>query len=108
MAIEQLVVERSKKCEIFSNPLRMFIMLVLFVRPEISWSELKSNLERSIGGVNPNTLNFHVGRLIETGFLDKVDIEGQPKYRINETKVSEIESMVGEDLVERMQETLGS
>lgn len=108
MAVEELLFERSKRCEIFSNPLRMFIALVLFAKREVAWSELKSDIEKSIGSVNPNTLSFHIGRLMETGFLEKVDIEGQPKYRINEDRVSEIERVVGEDLIEKIEEVLAT
>ena len=106
MAVEELIFERSKKCEVFSNPLRTFIALVLFLKREVTWSELKTDLEKSVGSVNPNTLSFHIGRLIQTGFLDKVNIEGQPKYKIKETRMSEIEGMVGKDLIEKVKEVL--
>lgn len=99
--------ERSEKYEIFSNPLRLFIALVLFAKREATWSELKGDLEESVGSVNPNTLSFHIGRLMGTGFVDKVDIEGQPRYRINEGQMLEMEKMIGEDLIKEVRESLG-
>lgn len=108
MAIEQLVYERSKNYELFGHPLRHFIALVIVAKGETTWSELKSFLEKSGGSVNPNTLSFHIGRLVETGFLDKVKGEGQPRYRINENRVLEIEKIIGKDLIEKMKEELES
>jgi len=108
MAIEQLVYERSKNCELFSNPLRTFIALWIVVKGETTWSELKSFLEKSVGRVNPNTLSFHISKLMETGFLDKVRSEGQPRYRVNENQVPKIEKMIGKDLIEKMKGELES
>jgi len=108
MAIEQLVFERSQKCELFSNPLRTFIALFIVAKEETTWSELKSFLEKSGGSVNPNTLSFHIGRLMETGFINKVKGEGQPRYRVNEDRLSEIEKIIGKDLIEKMREGLES
>ena len=106
MSLEELVVERSKKCEVFSNPLRSFITVFIAAKGEVAWSELKSALKRWAGPVNPNTLNFHIGKLIDAGFVDKVDIEGQPRYRIIEGSLREIERIVGKDLVKKCKRSL--
>ena len=108
MTIEQLVLERSENCELFGNPLRFLIALLIVAKGETTWSELKKFLEKKFGGVNPNTLSFHIGRLMETGFLDKVKGDDQPRYRINENRLSEIEEMIGRDLIEKMKEELES
>jgi len=104
MNIEDLIFERSKKCEVFSNSLRSFIALLIAAKEEISWSELKSTLEEKVGSVNPNTLSFHIGKLMETGFLEKLNIEGQPRYRITEYGSSEVRRMIGEDLIKKIKE----
>jgi len=104
MSVEDLIFERSKKCEVFSNSLRSFIALVVVAKDEVSWSELKSTLEEKVGGVNPNTLSFHIGKLVDGGFLEKFDIEGQPRYRITEYGASEIRRMIGEDLIKKIKE----
>ena len=108
MTIEQIVLERSKNCELFGNPVRTFIALLTVAKGETTWSEMKKFLEKRYGSVNPNTLSFHIGRLMETGFLDKVKGEDQPRYQINENRLSEIEEMIGKDLIEKMKEELES
>lgn len=105
MSIENLIFERSKKCEVFSNSLRSFIALLIVAKEEVAWSELKSTLEERVGSVNPNTLSFHIGKLMEAGFLEKLDIEGQPRYRITEYGASEIKRMIGEDLIRKIKES---
>lgn len=100
--IGELIRERSKKCELFSNPLRSYIAVFIAAKREVTWSELKRALEKYAGHVNPNTLSFHLGELMKTGFIDKVDIEGQPRYRIVENKLSEIQRLAGEDLIKKM------
>ncbi|MEM2971743.1 MAG: helix-turn-helix domain-containing protein [Candidatus Bathyarchaeia archaeon] len=106
MNLNELVMERSKKCELFSNPLRCFIVAFITAKKEATWSQLKRTLEEWAGYVNPNTLSFHLGELIKEGFIDKVDVEGQPIYKIVEDKLSEIQRLIGEDLIKKMEETL--
>jgi DNA-binding transcriptional ArsR family regulator len=107
MSLEDLVIERSKRCETFANPLRTFIALLILVKGEISWSDLKSLLKKFIGNdINPNTLSFHLSRLIEAGFLDKVDIENQPLYKVPEGKLHEIEKIIGKDLIGKTKEAI--
>lgn len=102
VSIEELIIERTKKCELFSNPLRSFVAVFVAAKKEVAWSELKSALEKLAGHVNPNTLSFHLGQLMDAGVIDKVDIKGQPRYRIAENKLSEIQRLAGEDLIKKM------
>ena len=104
MAIEKLLMEVSKKCEIFSNPLRSLIASFLIVKKEVSWSELKRDLEEIMGNINPNTLSFHIGKLIDAGFLDKAGTKEQPRYKIFEEKIPEIEVTIGKNLIEKIGE----
>lgn len=104
MGIGELITERSKKCELFSNPLRSFIAVFIATKKEVVWSELKKALEKWAGHVNPNTLSFHLGELMDAGIIDKVDIKGQPRYRIIESKLPEIQMFAGEDLIKKMKE----
>ena len=106
MSLENLVIERSKRCEVFSNSLRSFVAVLIVAKGEVAWSELRGTLKKFIGDINPNTLSFHIGKLMDAGFLEKIDIEGQPRYRITEDKASEIEGMIGKDLVEKVKEAL--
>jgi len=94
--------EVSKKCELFSNPLRSLIISFAFVKKEVTWSELKKDLEQITGSINPNTLSFHIGRLIDAGFLDKAGTKEQPRYKIVEEKIPEIEMTIGQTLIEKI------
>ena len=105
MTIENLIAESSKKCEIFANPLRSFIAAFLAVKEEATWSELKDALEKWAGRVNPNTLSFHLGELMNAGFITKVDVRGQPRYNIVNDKLSELKRLIGEDLLKAVKET---
>lgn len=104
VSIEELITKISKKCEVFSNPLRSFIAVFIAAKGEVAWSELKGVLEKWAGHVNPNTLSFHLGELTDAGFITKVNIKGQPRYRIIENKLSEIRRLAGEDLLKKMKE----
>ncbi len=104
MTIENLIVQASKKCELFANPLRSFIAAFIAVKEEVTWSELKDAIEKWAGSVNPNTLSFHLGELAAAGFITKVDIRGQPRYRVVNAKLSEIKRLVGEELLQAVKE----
>jgi DNA-binding transcriptional ArsR family regulator len=104
MSLGELITKRSKKCELFSNPLRSFIAVFIAAKREVTWSELKKALGKWAGHVNPNTLSFHLGELKTAGFIDKVDIKGQPRYRFVDNKLSEIQRLAGEDLIRKMKE----
>ena len=104
MTLENLIARASKKCEIFANPLRSFIAAFLAVKEEATWSELKDAIEKWAGRVNPNTLSFHLGELADAGFITKVNIRGQPRYRIVNAQLSELKRLVGTDLLKAVKE----
>lgn len=104
MTIEELITQASKKCEIFANPLRSFIAAFIAAKEEVTWSELKDAIEKWAGIVNPNTLSFHLGELGAAGFITKVNIRGQPRYRIVNSKLPEIRRLVGEELIQAVKE----
>jgi DNA-binding transcriptional ArsR family regulator len=104
MTLENLIAKASKNCEIFANPLRCFIAAFLAVKEEATWSELKDAIEKWAGRVNPNTLSFHLGELSTAGFIAKIDVRGQPRYKIVNTKLSELKRLVGEDLLKAVKE----
>jgi len=104
MSIEKLLMKVSKKCELFSNPIRSLIISFAIVKREVTWSELKKDLEQIIGSINPNTLSFHIRRLIDAGFLDKTGTREQPRYKLVEEKIPEIEMTIGQTLIEKIRE----
>jgi DNA-binding transcriptional ArsR family regulator len=89
---------------LFSNPLRSFTAAFIAVKEEVTWSELKAAIEKWAGPVNPNTLSFHLGALIDAGFITKIDIRGQPRYRIIGDKLPEIKKLLGENLLQAVKE----
>ncbi len=99
MTLEDLLKQTSKKCELFANPLRTFVAAFIEVNEEVTWSELKAAIEKWAGHVNPNTLSFHLGALIDAGFITKIDSRGQPRYRIVAEKRQELEKFTGEALL---------
>jgi DNA-binding transcriptional ArsR family regulator len=104
MTFEDLIAKASKKCEIFANPLRCFIAAFLAVKEEATWSELKDAIEKWAGRVNPNTLSFHLGELSIAGFITKIDVRGQPRYKIVNVKLPELKRLIGEDLLKAVKE----
>ena len=104
MTLENLLKQSSKQCELFSNPLRSFTAAFIAVKEEVTWSELKAAIEKWAGPVNPNTLSFHLGALIDAGFITKIDIRGQPRYKIVNARLAEIKSLFGEDVFKVVKE----
>jgi len=104
MSLAELIDKKSREYEIFSNPLRTLILLFVLSKEEVAWSDLKNFLEEHIGKLNPNTLSFHLSKLLEAGYLIKVELEAQPRYKIAEDRQSEIEGMLGKELVEKIRE----
>jgi DNA-binding transcriptional ArsR family regulator len=104
MTLEDLIKQSSKKNELFANPLRNFIAAFIAVKEEVTWSELKAAIEKWAGPVNPNTLSFHLGALIDAGFITKIDIKGQPRYRIVADKLPEIKKLLGDALLQAVKE----
>jgi DNA-binding transcriptional ArsR family regulator len=104
MSVEELIAKTSKKCEIFSNPLRIFIAAFIAVKEEVTWTELKTSIEKYTGKVNPNTLSFHLGELTNIGYITKINIKGQPRYKIKKDKLPEIKRLAGEELLQAVKE----
>lgn len=75
MAVKTKILRRAeeiaKRNELFSNPLRILVLASIVARGVASWSEVKSDLEELVGPVNPNTLAFHINRLVEAGVVER-------------------------------------
>lgn len=104
-SIKKQVDKISRKCEIFSNPLRVLIVSTVLAVGETNWSQLKENMEKMIGSnINPNTLSFHLGKLIEATYLQKTGTVEQPIYKIDHDHFSEIENSIETSLVDTIKE----
>lgn len=91
----------NKKCEMFSNPIRTLIISIIEAKQEASWTELKDTIEK-IGGttMNPNTLGFHIGKLMEMEYIEKAGIKEQPTYRISRAHYDEIRAYIDPFIVD--------
>ena len=101
--IKQRAEKISRKNDTFSNPIRVLIISVVLAKEEISWSQLKEYLEKIISiGVNPNTLSFHLAKLVEMGYLEKAGTKEQPAYKVSKAKISEITIYLDPIIVEEI------
>jgi len=70
----------SKSADLISNPHRLAIIMFLYENEEVRWKEIAEHLKKLYGDVNPNTINFHLNKLILENVVEKRgDI-----YRLNE------------------------
>lgn len=91
----------SKRCEMFSNPLRILILSTILAKEETNWTALKEDIEKlTEATINPNTLAFHLSKLVETGYLLKVGTTEQPVYKINPKQSSSINLHIENTLIE--------
>ncbi len=86
MRIESLVEEVKKiaeKHETLANPIRVQILSIIAALEEASWSEIKAILQNIYGEINPNTLAFHLKKLIDHGLILKSGSPEFPSYIAN-------------------------
>ncbi|MFB3889575.1 MAG: hypothetical protein ACE14S_08795 [Candidatus Bathyarchaeia archaeon] len=89
--ITKRIDKMSRECETFSNPIRTLIASLILAKQEINWTQLKELVEKITGNsINPNTLSFHIGRLVEMEYIEKVGTKEQPVYRIKKDNLPKI------------------
>ncbi len=72
----------ASKYDVFSNPLRLLILKIISDSGKASWTKIFETLEEVLGKhVNPNTVNFHLTKLISKGIVVKTPDE---QYMVNE------------------------
>lgn len=106
MSFEELLASTTKECELFSNPIRALISLSMYKLREGRWADIKRELEEIKGPINPNTLSFHLGRLLESGLILKIGPENQPRYTSTEKNDKEINLKLGTEVIEKYQERI--
>jgi len=70
MRLDNIISQMSVTYEVLSSPFRLIILSLLADR-EASWSELNNKIEEKFGRINPNTLNFHLNKLIKNKIVEK-------------------------------------
>jgi DNA-binding transcriptional ArsR family regulator len=103
MRIQELVAKVSQECEVFSNPIRALIVALTIVKNGITWTELRRNLEELVGEMNPNTLSFHISKLVDAGLLVKAGTRLKPRYTIPEKKIDEAKRTIGQALIKEVE-----
>ncbi|MGQ9479600.1 MAG: nucleotidyltransferase domain-containing protein [Thermoproteota archaeon] len=78
--IRRLLRDVAERHEVLSNPFRMALLSVIKAYENASWSDVKRTLEKIFGEVNPNTLVFHIGRLMKHGLVLKDGSSKPPTY----------------------------
>ncbi len=63
----------------FGHPIRLLVLRVVESSDGATWTQIKSAVEETYGPVNPNTLNFHLTKLVQGDVLHR---EGQDIYKI--------------------------
>jgi arginine repressor len=106
LSLDELLAEASRQCELFSNPLRSLIAALITVKTELTWTQLKTTLEKQTGKINPNTLSFHLTELANAGYIQKTNATNQPRYRITKHKQPDIQRLLGQELLKTVKEKL--
>lgn len=70
----------SRFNSLLGHPLRLAIIKDIYEHDEVSWSEIVEYLESIFGKLNPNTVNFHLTKLV----LEKIVVKEGDIYRISE------------------------
>ncbi len=81
MATRNDLKEKAKDYEVLSHELRLYILQTLKEHKEATWTGIVNSLEKlAQRRLNPNNLSFHLSRLIESGFVQRTVVSGEPKY----------------------------
>lgn len=101
--IKQLADKISRKNEVFSNPIRILIIAIVLAKEAANWTQLKESIEKIVDiGINPNTLSFHLAKLVELGYLEKSGTREQPVYKVVQPRIPEIIAHVNPVIVEEI------
>lgn len=70
------LLDRSKKYRALANPYRLAILRFVALSGKASWAQLDRELESVFQKrINPNSLSFHIKKLVESQFLSQSGAE---------------------------------
>jgi DNA-binding PadR family transcriptional regulator len=95
LSVMESLKESVKACETFSNIQRSLIALVIDKYGQISWSDLKTEVEKIKGPMNPNTLSFHLKKLQDENIISHGGTDKQPIYFITDKGKVEVGEKLG-------------
>jgi predicted transcriptional regulator len=96
----QLAVEWARKNETLSNPFRALLLAIIVSMESATWNEIWNRLEEVWGEFNPNTLAFHLNRLVEAELVAKIPMGDRYTYRPTPTGIKRTREEAGELLKE--------
>jgi len=96
----KLAGEWARKNETLSNPFRALLLAIIVSKKSATWNEIKNRLEEVWGEFNPNTLAFHLNRLIEAGLVEKIPMGDRHVYRPTQTGINRTSNEARELLIE--------
>ncbi|MCE4612294.1 MAG: helix-turn-helix domain-containing protein [Desulfurococcales archaeon] len=76
--------------ELLSHRVRVLILAAVSALGEASWTDIKTVLEKLLGPVNPNTLAFHIRKLVGEGVLERIGSHESPIYKLAKRPSKEI------------------
>lgn len=94
-----MALEWAKKNEVVSNPFRALLLAVIVSRGKASWNEVKEVLEKVWGEFNPNTLVFHLNRLVDAGLVERIPAGNRHLYKPTEEGVRRTKTQARELLM---------
>jgi DNA-binding HxlR family transcriptional regulator len=93
----------AERYSTLSNPYRALILTYLIKKKESSWSQIKQLLEKHMGVVNPNTLQFHLRILMKLGIIGRSGSENNLLYHLDSLP-KDIESTLSEEITEKLKD----
>jgi len=100
MRVIELATKWARENEAISNPFRALVLAIVVSGKSTTWSDIKNMLEKLWGEFNPNTLAFHLNRLIEAGFVEKVVVGDRQVYKPTQNGIKRTRAEAGELLAE--------
>jgi len=85
--------ELAEEGRLVSNAGRVLILAYLKNHGTSSWSELLAFLEKELGPVNPNTLQFHIKVLIAANWIKRSGSEQSPRYSLSNLPAAVLEAI---------------
>jgi|GEM_PF-3096240 DNA-binding transcriptional ArsR family regulator len=61
----------AEMASLLGHPIRLKILSILIEREGAPWTDIVAELEKTMGRLNPNTVNFHLSKLILGGIIRK-------------------------------------
>jgi len=62
--VKRRLLEVSRMSNMFANPVRARMLDIILNKDGATWSQIQEGLEQVFGRLNPNTISFHLSKLV--------------------------------------------